>query len=115
MNSYRYGSDDPNAEPKGPVLVMPPPPSRRQPTRWQIWRARLFLVEFIFICVVIGILLIAAPWLPIWSENSLLIGFPRLHEFLMNDFVRGLVSGLGLIDIGLAISEAVRYRDPASE
>jgi hypothetical protein len=114
MNSFHYGSDDPNAERKGPVLVMPPSP-RLQPSRWQIWRARIFLVEFIFICVVVGILLIAAPWLPIWSENSLLIGFPRLREFLMNDFVRGLVSGLGLIDIGLAISEAMRYRDPAGE
>jgi hypothetical protein len=96
-------------QPKGPVLVAPP--SRPRPSRWEIWRARLFLVEFMFVCLVVGILLITAPWTPLWTENSLLLAYPRLREFLMNDFVRGLVSGLGLIDIGLAISEAVRYRE----
>jgi hypothetical protein len=102
------GSD---SERKGPVLVMPPP--RSKPSRWHIWRARLFLVEFIFVCLVIGILLIAAPWTLLWTNNSLVAGVPWLHEFMMNDFVRGLVSGLGLIDIWLAISEAIRYREYA--
>ncbi len=87
------------------------PPTPRRPSRWEIWRGRLFLVEFIFVCLVIGILLIAAPWTPLWSENSLVMGFPRVREIMMNDFVRGLVSGLGLIDVWLAISEAVRYRE----
>ncbi len=94
---------------RGPVLVLPP--SRPRPSRWEIWRARLFLVEFVFVCLLIGILLIAAPWTPLWSENSLVMSFPRVREFMMNDFVRGLVSGLGLIDVWLAISEAVRYRE----
>jgi hypothetical protein len=107
-NFARQGAND-GADRKGPVLVMPSPPNR--PSRWGIWRARLFLVEFIFVCLLIGILLIAAPWTFLWSNNSLVIGMPRLREFLMNDFVRGLVSGLGLIDIWLAISEAVRYRE----
>jgi hypothetical protein len=29
----------------------------------------------------------------------------------MYDFVRGLISGLGLTDIWLAVTEAIRYRD----
>ncbi len=93
----------------GPVLVMPPP--RRKPSRWQLWRARLFLVEFILVCVVIGIILIIAPWSSFWTDNSLLSGFPRMREFLMQDFVRGLISGLGVADIWLAVAEAVRYRE----
>ena len=110
MSSTNYGGgDERNAEHNTPLLVMPPP--RHKPPRWQLWRARLFLVEFIFVCVVVGIILVAGPWLPIWSENSLLKGFPQLRQVLMNDFVRGLISGLGLVDIWLAISEAVRYRE----
>jgi len=101
--------DPGNPERKAPLLVMPP--ARPPISRWEIWRRRLFLVEFVFVCLAIGALLIAAPWTPLWTNNSLLIGWPRVQQFLMNDFVRGLVSGLGLVDIWLAIREAVCYRE----
>ena len=108
LNFAEHG-DDGNDDRKTPLLVMPPPRGKRD--RWQLWRARLFLVEFVFVCLVIGILLITAPWTPLWTTNSLLAGFPRVRELLMNDFVRGLISGLGLVDIGLAVAEVVRYRE----
>ena len=110
MNFAHHGPGSGDTERKGPVLVMPPPPPRKS-NRWQLWRNRLFLAEFIFICLVMGILLVTAPWTPYWSENSLIIGYPGLRDLLMHDFVRGLVSGVGLVDIYLAISEAVRYRE----
>ena len=110
MNSFNYGPENDNLDRRSPVLVLPPPP-RGKLTGWRLWRARLFLVEFIFVCMVIGIILIVFPWTPLWSTNSLLIGFPRVREVLMNDFVRGLISGLGLIDIWLAFSEAIHYRE----
>jgi len=109
MNSFEQGAEGGDRRQKTAVLVMPPP--QRKPDRWQLWRARLFLLEFIFVCLVIGILLIAAPWSSLWTNNSLLTGFPQLRQFLMNDFVRGLVSGLGVVDIWLALAEAVRYRE----
>ena len=36
---------------------------------------------------------------------------PRVAAFLHNGAVRGIISGLGLIDIWIGISEAVHYRD----
>jgi len=81
-------------------------------SRWEVWRNRLLLLVFVLFCLEIGIILTVAPWTSFWPNNSLLIGFPRLREVLMQDFVRGLISGLGLSDIWLAISEAVRYREP---
>jgi len=42
----------------------------------------------------------------------LLAGYPKLREILMYPFVRGVVSGVGVTDIWLAISEAARYREP---
>jgi len=109
MNSFEKVPGGDAERQQGPVLVMPRPPHK--PRRWQLWRARLFLVEFIFVCLVVGIILIVAPWTSLWSSNSLLAGFPRLREFLMQNFVRGLISGLGLVDIWLGVSEAVRYRE----
>ncbi len=62
-------------------------------------------------CLEVGIILTVLPWTRIWTENSLLLGYPRVRELLMLNFVRGLVSGLGLVDIWMGIAEAVRYRE----
>ena len=111
MNSTDPSLTGRNAAQNGPVLVIPPP--TRKLTGWELWRRRLFLFELMFVCFVVGIILIVAPWTPFWTDNSLLSNFPQLKEFLGYDFVRGLISGLGLTDIWLAVSEAVRYREQA--
>ena len=110
MSSFEQGPQDgkfPDAN--GPVLVMAP---RRRLTRWEIWRRRIFLVIFVLFCLEIGILLTVAPWTQFWTHNSLLVRFPEVRRFLMYGFVRGLISGLGLTDIWLAVAEAIRYREP---
>ena len=87
------------------------PSSGAQPSRWEVWRGRMMLVVFVLFSLEIGIALTVAPWTPFWTNNSLIVGFPRLQQTLNYDFVRGIVSGLGLTDIWLAIMEAVRYRE----
>jgi len=72
---------------------------------------RFFLIIFVLFCLEIGIILTVAPWTPFWTDNSLLSNFPRIRELVTSNFARGLVSGLGLIDIWLAVTEAVRYRE----
>jgi hypothetical protein len=62
-------------------------------------------------CLEVGIVLTVLPWTRIWTENSLLLGHRQVQEFLQQNFVRGLVSGLGLIDIWMGIAEAIRYRE----
>ena len=90
------------------VLVMPPAKPPRVPHRWL---QRLWLVVFVLFCLEIGILLTVLPWTRLWTDNSLLIGFPAVKEFLSHNFVRGLVSGLGLVDIWMGVAEAVTYRE----
>lgn len=72
---------------------------------------RLSLVVFVLCCLEIGLLLVVLPWTRIWTENSLLVGSPRLQVFIQQPFVRGLVSGLGLLDIWLGLWEALHYRE----
>lgn len=91
-----------------PVLLMSPP--QPEPSKAERWRRRTFLVIFVLFSLEVGIILTVAPWTTFWTNNPLLIGFPKLREFLVNDFVRGVVTGLGVTDIGLAIVEAVRFR-----
>jgi hypothetical protein len=95
-------------ESHGPVLLMPLPLPPKKP---HLWLQRIWLVVFVLFCLEVGIILAALPWTGIWTENSLLLGYPRIREFLMQNFVRGLVSGLGLVDIWMGVAEAVRYRE----
>ena len=64
--------------------------------------------------VEVGMFLVVVPWYDsgrLWSENSLLLRFPMFRAFLAQDFIRGLVSGIGLIDIWVGIWEAVHYKE----
>jgi hypothetical protein len=109
MSSFQGTQNGNLPEPNGPVLVLPP--VRRKPTKWELWRRRIFLIVFVLFCLEIGIILTIAPWTLFWTNNSLLVNFPRIKEFLMNGFVRGLISGLGVADIWLAVGEAVGYSE----
>jgi hypothetical protein len=108
MSSFADDRGSAQSEPDGPILVMHPP---QKPKRRSLWVKRLWLIVFVLFCLEVGIILTVLPWTRIWTENSLLLGHPQLREFLMKNFVRGLVSGLGLVDIWMGIAEAVRYRE----
>lgn len=93
-----------------PVLVAPssgPGPHSSEP----VWAQRLKLVVFVLFCIELGMLLAVLPWTRVWSENSLLAAYPTVRAVLQFEFVRGAVTGLGLVDIWLGIREAVNYRD----
>jgi hypothetical protein len=92
----------------GPVLVTAPPVP---PPRGAIWVERAFLVVFVCFCVWIGMLLIVLPWTPAWTQNNLILHYPNLRAFLGQNFVRGLASGLGMVDVWVGIWEAVHYRE----
>ena len=72
---------------------------------------RLGVLLFVFFCAILGVVLIVFPWRDEWATNSLLVGYPRLQEFLASGFVRGLISGLGLLDIWIGFWEAVHYQE----
>lgn len=111
-NTMTYFSESPEpsnpAPQSGPVLVMPPAKNPLKPRRWL---QRVWLVVFILFCLEVGIILTVLPWTRLWADNSLLSGFPAAKAFFTHNFVRGLISGLGLIDIWMGVAEAVTYRE----
>jgi hypothetical protein len=77
------------------------------------WMARLMMFVFVAFCIEVGLVLITVPWIPhLWDENSLLAAWPNLRAFLAHNFVRGAVTGIGLLDIWFGVYEAVHYHDP---
>jgi len=91
----------------GPVMVIPP----AKPNKPHRWLQRLWLVVFVLFCLEVGIILTVLPWTRLWSDNTLLIAFPAFKQMVSHNFVRGLVSGLGLVDIWMGVAEAVSYRE----
>ena len=71
--------------------------------------ARLFLLTVILFCLELGLFLLVLPWTSPWEYNYFLQRFPGVATWLLNFFLRGAISGLGLIDIGLALGAAARF------
>jgi hypothetical protein len=77
-----------------------------------IWLQRLSLLVLVLFCVYLGVLVAILPWWSrVWDHNLWIQSRPALAAVLHNGAVRGFISGLGLLDIWIGISEAVHYRD----
>jgi hypothetical protein len=76
-----------------------------------VWAQRLLLVAEVAIAIWAGILVMVLPWTRLWTQNPLLAGFPSLKFILMQSFVRGMISGVGLVDVWIGVADAIRYRD----
>jgi len=59
--------------------------------------------------LLVGTILVVAPWTGLWESNYLLGPHPALRSFLFSAFTRGSISGLGLINILLALYQARQY------
>jgi len=51
------------------------------------------------------------PWSLQWTDNYLLLRFPALQPIVTNGFVRGVCTGLGLLDLWIGFAEAVHYHE----
>jgi hypothetical protein len=83
-----------------------------QVPRLTVWVHRLSLVVLVVFCIELGMLLVILPWTRVWTDNSLLISYPPLGAFMRNNFARGAITGLGLVDVWIGVWEAIRYSDP---
>ena len=93
-------------------LVIKPTPPRVVPAPAPVWLQRMSLVVLVLFCFYIGALLAVLPWSPrYWDHNGWVLAHPALEAALNHGWVRGLVSGLGLLDIWIGISELLHYRD----
>jgi len=64
------------------------------------------------ICLEAGVLLVFLPWSPYWDQNFFLQHFPDLASIFLSPFLRGAVTGLGLLDVILAGSIFIGRRNP---
>ena len=85
-------------------------PSARY-TAVELWLHRVSVLMFVFVCATIGVFLVIFPWRPEWTDNRLLLAHPTFREIVSSGFVRGLCTGLGVLDIWIGFWEAVHYHE----
>jgi hypothetical protein len=66
----------------------------------------------------VGLLLVVLPWSGFWERNYFGAAWPGLRPILLNNFVRGAVTGLGVVNLfaglaDLALLFALRGRHDA--
>jgi hypothetical protein len=108
-----------------------PAPQRSEPNPQRIppWLVRVELLVRVMLRIYIGMAIFVAPWWsffwshifpgyqnlfldknPFWDQNPLFVQFPTLSIYAANGAVRGIVSGLGLLNIWIALRDAMRFR-----
>lgn len=106
-NSPEVAGSDPKSRPDGPTSTENSPVGNIE-----IWLFRIRALLFVTVCATFGVLLIILPWTPKWTDNPLLLTSPGLRDFVSSGFIRGLASGLGILDLWLGFWEAIRYHEP---
>jgi len=95
----------------GTAPVVPPGPG---------WFQRFSSIVFIIFCFELGLFLLIYPWTDGWTSNYFAWAItgtaqPVWHSFWANAYVRGAVSGIGILNLWIAMAEVFRLfnRNPA--
>jgi hypothetical protein len=91
-----------------------------EPPRIPCWLERLELLLRVLLRIYVGLAICYLPWsgeLPFfspwsryfWDQNPLFLHFPTLALCATNGAVRGMISGLGLLNLWIALQDAIRH------
>jgi hypothetical protein len=76
------------------------------------WLERVELFLRVMLRLYIGLAICYAPWShTFWDQNPIFLQFPWLGNIATAGAVRGLVSGLGLLNLWIAFQDAIRHQD----
>jgi hypothetical protein len=75
---------------------------------------RVFRALLVVVCFEMGALLLYLPWSAFWEQNFFLNHFPSLIRIVLHPSFRGAVSGIGVLDILLALSFIGSRPSPSS-
>ena len=84
--------------------------------------AKITLIVYILVSLEIGLLLLILPWYSqFWEENFFLylmtekLNAGWLPSLITSGWVRGVVTGLGIINVGIAVREIANFRRAVAE
>jgi len=88
-------------------------PIGNPPQRIPRWLKLTLIFALIELEICVGGFLCIAPWTKMfWDQNYLFVQYPTLSIYAANGAVRGIISGLGLLNLWIAFHDAFKNRDP---
>jgi hypothetical protein len=76
------------------------------------WLERVELFLRVMLRMYIGLAICYAPWSDaFWDKNPIIQAYPAISAFAAHGWVRGIVTGLGLLNLWIAFQDAIRHRD----
>jgi hypothetical protein len=83
----------------------------KEPGSTPPWLRRLELLVRVVVRLYLGLIILVLPWTHFWDENRLLLLIPHLAPVALNGVSRGVISGLGLLNIWIGVHEASHYKE----
>jgi hypothetical protein len=72
------------------------------------WYHKVSAVLVVTFCLELGLFLVIFPWVGRWENFAGFLG--RFRPYLDNMYVRGAISGVGLINLYISLVEVFRLR-----
>jgi len=76
------------------------------------WVQKLGTLLFVLVSFEVGAFLLLFPWMEYWDHNSIAALAPWMRDVWDSAYFRGALSGLGLVNIYIALAEIFRLRRP---
>jgi hypothetical protein len=79
-----------------------------KPRRFLKWHRRVLGLCLVVFAFELGLFLLIFPWLSNWDLSWIPVHSPKLSNLWMSHYFRGALSGLGILNIYVALAEAVK-------
>jgi hypothetical protein len=96
------------SSPQAGPLAPPEPPSTPKTSRFLKWHQRVLGFCLIIFAFELGLFLLVFPWLRSWNMSWVPVHSPEFAELWVSPYFRGALSGLGLLNIYIALAELLR-------
>ncbi len=92
----------------GSTQSAPTSPAPAKPPRFVKWHRRVLGFCLAIFAFELGLFLVIFPWLANWDLSWVAVHSPRFSDLWMSRYFRGALSGLGLLNIYIAVAEMLK-------
>jgi len=90
--------------------MMPAAPDAQEPRPVYRWYQVVAAAALIALCTSMGLFLLIFPWSALWETNSYVLEVPALLGYWSSPYLRGAVSGMGILNLCFALIDLIRFR-----
>ena len=86
----------------------PIPPASAKPSSFARWQHRILGFCLVIFAFEVGTFLVVFPWLRNWDLSWVPVHSRRFSDIWMSPYFRGALSGVGLLNVYVALAELVK-------